>query len=166
MPGLSNDYVEKLMFKLSLNPEKFKGVKPCDIFLKDIEQNHYSLVEGDSIIINLSSSNNTGSHFISLYIPSKIQAEYFDSFALPSFDSNINKAMQAANLKVTEFKTPIQDFSSQFCGLYCIAFLIWRQLGLEKAKFAQLFYDTSRLRNDFIVLELLKLYIEEKNNHL
>ena len=123
MPSLSNENFETLMFKFSLNPEKIKGIKPFVIFLKDIEQNHYGLVEGDSIIINLSSSNNTGSHFISLYIPSKTQAEYFDSFALPSFDSNINKAMQAANLKVTEFKTPIQDFSSQFCGLYCSKYI-------------------------------------------
>ena len=166
MPGLSNDYVEKLMFKLSLNPEKFKGVKPCDIFLKDIEQNHYSPVEGDSIIINLSSSNNAGSHFISLYIPSKTQAEYFDSFALPSFDSNINKAFKAANLKVTEFDKPIQDLSSQFCGIYCIANLIWRQLDLEKTKFAQLFHMNSRKKNDATVLKLLKMYIKEKNNYL
>ena len=68
MPGLSNDYIEKLMYKLSVNPQKFKGVKPCDIFLNEIEQNQYILEEGDSIIINLSSSNNSGSHFVSIHI--------------------------------------------------------------------------------------------------
>ena len=152
MPVLSNEYVENLMCKLSINPHKFKGVKPCDIFLKEVEENQHDLEEGDSFIVNLSSSNNPGSHFISIFISSSNVAEYFDSFGLPSFDSNINKAFQAADLKVSQFNKPIQDLSSQFCGLYCIAYLIWRQLGLEKTKFPQLFN----------VLKLLKLYIKEK----
>ena len=166
MPGLSNQYIEKLMFKLSINHQKFKGVKPCDIFLKEIENNQHTLQEGDSFIINMSSSNNPGSHFVSIFIPSYNEAEYFDSFGLPSFDSNINKAFKMAKLKVTEFNKNIQDLSSQFCGLYCIAYLIWRQLGLEKEKFARIFNSESKIMNDATVLKLLKLYINEKNNYL
>lgn len=166
MPGLSNDYIEKLMYKLSVNPQKFKGVKPCDIFLNEVKDNMDILREGDCFIINMSSSNNPGSHFISILISSNNEAEYFDSFGLVSFDSNINKAFEVAKLKVTEFNKSIQDLSSQFCGLYCIAYLIWRQLGLEKSKFARLFNTSSKIVNDATVLNLLKLYIEEKNNYL
>ena len=157
MPGLSNDYIEKLMYKLSVNPQKFKGVKPCDIFLNEIEQNQYSLEGGDSIIINLSSSNNSGSHFVSIHISFNSEAEYFDSFGLPSFDSNINNAFREANLSVLEFETSIQDISSQFCGFYCIAYLIWRELGLEKTRFAQLFNANSKIVNDTIVFHLSPL---------
>lgn len=114
----------------------------------------------------MSSSNNPGSHFISILISSNNEAEYFDSFGLVSFDSNINKAFQVAKLKVTEFNKSIQDLSSQFCGLYCIAYLIWRQLGLEKSRFARLFNTSSKIVNDATVLNLLKLYIEEKHNYL
>ena len=138
MPGLSNEYVEKLMYKLTINPHKFKGVKPCDIFLNEVKSNKQLLSKGDSFIINMSSSNNPGSHFVSIFILSDNEAEYLDSFGLPSFDSNINNAFREANLSVLEFETSIQDISSQFCGFYCIAYLIWRELGLEKTRFAQL----------------------------
>ena len=80
MAGLSNEYVEKLMYKLSINPHKFKGVKPCDIFLNEVKSNKQLLNKGDSFIINMSSSNNPGSHFVSIFILSDNEAEYFDSF--------------------------------------------------------------------------------------
>ena len=162
MPGLSNDYIEKLMFKLSINPQKFKGIKPCDIFLTEVKNKINIFEEGDCFIINMSSSNNAGSDFISIFVSSPNKAEYFDSFGLPSFDSNINAAIQAAKLKVTEFDKAIQDLSSQFCGLYCIAYLIWRQIGLEKQNFARLFNYNFKALNDGIVLNLLKVYIKEK----
>ena len=103
MPGLSNDCIEKLMFKLSINPQKFKGIKPCDIFLTEVKNKINIFEEGDCFIINMSSSNNAGSDFISIFVSSPNKAEYFDSFGLASFDSNINAAFQAAKSKVTEF---------------------------------------------------------------
>ena len=120
MGGLSNDYVEKLMYAISINPESFKGVKPCDHFLEYIKKNFHQLKSGDCFIINLSSSNHGGSHFVCLIINSKHNAEYFDSYGLHySLDSYINKAIRVVNLKTTIFEKPIQDLSSQFCGLYC-----------------------------------------------
>ena len=166
MSGLSNQYVEDLMLQLSIQPEKFKGVKPCDIFLKEIQDNHHKLEKGNCFIINMRTSEHQGSHFVSIFLSSPNNAEYFDSFGLPSFDSNINKAFQVAKLKVTKFNKSIQDLSSQFCGLYCVAYLIWRQLGLEKRRFAQLFNADFKILNDAIVLKLLKMYITEMNNSL
>ena len=46
MPGLSNDYIEKLMYKLSVNLQKLKGVKPCDIFLNEI---HYGYSQESNV---------------------------------------------------------------------------------------------------------------------
>ena len=120
MGGLSNDYVENLMYSISINPQSFKGVKPCDLFHDFIEKHHHQLKSGDCFIINLSSSNHGGSHFVCLMINSKNRAEYFDSYGLHySLDSNIDKALKFAKLKTTIFEKSIQDFSSQFCGLYC-----------------------------------------------
>lgn len=70
MSGLSNQYVEDLMLQLSIQPEKFKGVKPCDIFLKEIQDNHHKLEKGNCFIINMSTSEHQGSHFVSIfYLP-------------------------------------------------------------------------------------------------
>ena len=62
-------------------------------------------------------------------MPEKV-IEYFDSLGLPLFDSNISEAL--ASFKVEVSKKIIQDNSSQFCGLYCITYLLWRELGLKK----------------------------------
>ena len=120
MGGLSNDYVEDLMYSISTNPRSFKGVQPCDLFRDIIEKDYHRLRPNDCFIINLSSSNHGGSHFVCLMINSTNKAEYFDSYGLHySLDSNIKKALEFAKLKTVIFEKPVQDFSSQFCGLYC-----------------------------------------------
>ena len=117
MPGFTNDYIEKLMYKISTKPNDFKGVFPCDIFLNKVKKKKLLLKEKSCFIINLSSSNHSGSHFVCLLItPGKV-VEYFDSFGTPPFDSNINKAL--ASFKVEVLRKTIQDITSQFCGLYC-----------------------------------------------
>ena len=49
-------------------------------------------------------------------MPGKV-IEYFDSFGIPSIDSNINRAL--TSFKIVAFKKTIQNASSQLCGLYC-----------------------------------------------
>ena len=117
MPGFSNRYIQDLMHETSTEPGDFKGVYPCDIFREKVINKKLLLKEKNCFIINLSSSNHGGSHFVCLLVmPGKV-IEYFDSFGLPSFDPNINKAL--TSFKVEIFTKTIQDISSQFCGLYC-----------------------------------------------
>ena len=121
MPGFTNDYIEKLMYKITTKPMDFIGVFPWDIFLTKVNQDKLMLKAGNCFIINLSSSNHGGSHFISLIVmPGKV-VEYFDSFGIPSFDSNINKAL--ASFEILPFNKTVKSISSQFCGLYCSKYI-------------------------------------------
>ena len=43
MPGFTNDYIEKLMYKISTKPNDFKGVLPCDIFLNKVKKKNLLL---------------------------------------------------------------------------------------------------------------------------
>ena len=43
MPGFTNDYIEKLMYKISMEPNHFKGVFPCDIFLNKANEKNLLL---------------------------------------------------------------------------------------------------------------------------
>ena len=38
MPGFTNEYIEKLMYQISTQPTKFKGVLACDIFLDKVKK--------------------------------------------------------------------------------------------------------------------------------
>ena len=105
------------MYKISTKPSHFKGVHACDISLDKVSKKKTFAEKKSCFIINLSSSNHGGSHFVCLLVmPGKV-IEYFDPFGLPLFDSNIIKAL--TSFKVEIFTKTIQDISSQFCGLYC-----------------------------------------------
>ena len=88
MPGLTNLFVEKTMQEISNHPEKFKGVMACDVFLSYMK-NSTKLSPKDCFIINLSSSDHRGSHFICIFLDTSTSAEYFDSFGIESFDGLI-----------------------------------------------------------------------------
>ena len=149
------------MYEISTEPGHFKGVSPCDAFGETVINKKLLLQEKDCFIINLSSSNHGGSHFVCLLVMPEKVIEYFDSFGLPLFDSNISEAL--ASFKVEVSKKTIQDNSSQFCGLYCITYLLWRQLGLKKNQYSALFNTEKKTGNDGTVLELMKIFLKEKN---
>lgn len=117
--GLSNTYVHKLMKVISNKPEDFKGVYPCDVFLNEVRKNYKNIKPGHCFIINLSSSNHTGSHFVCIIVNSNNIADYFDSYGLESIDININKALDVSGIMIKPFQKQIQHLSSQFCGIFC-----------------------------------------------
>ena len=119
MGGLTNGYVEQLMYRTSYFPLNFIGVRPCDLFLELMKKNKGNVKIGQCFIVNLSSSNHSGSHFICIYIASNNKLEYFDSYGIPSIDNNLNKAFGIIDMEVSTFRKQVQDNSSQFCGLFC-----------------------------------------------
>ena len=52
MPGFTNDYIEKLMYKITKKPMDFIGVFPCDIFLTKVNEDKLMLKAGNCFIIN------------------------------------------------------------------------------------------------------------------
>ena len=87
--GLTNDYVETLCKKLT-GSNYFLGVLPCD-YLEKKSKLLFSKVEKNkafAIIINLSPSYHSGSHFVTITYKNH-HLILFDSFALPYQDPNI-----------------------------------------------------------------------------
>ena len=115
MPGLSTYYLQNLMQICSFDPNTFKGVLSCDNFylkVKDI-----NLSPSDRYIINLSSSNHKGSHWIAILVNANNKVEYFDPYGLDCFDSYIRKAFEEQEITIETFKKTIQNPSSEFCEI-------------------------------------------------
>ena len=162
MAGLTNGYIQQLMWSISPQPPKFKGTYPCDIFLASVKENKYKFQKGDCFIVNLSSSNHRGSHFVCLYLKSKNKADYFDPMGLSlHIDSNISQAINISGWETSELAKKIQDDGSQFCGLFCLSYLLCRQVGISVEDFAKLFVKEDLVRNNRIALEIIKIFIEE-----
>ena len=114
--GLRSDYLNKLA-NLCLQPEKFKGVYPCnhfaDLFLKP----------GHMAIVNLSHSKNKGSHYVSV-MTTKKHVYYMDPYGTSCDDKFIMKALKKTKKPIKFLSVPIQPIDSLFCGFFCLCFLI------------------------------------------
>ena len=154
MAGLSTSYLWNLMKICSFDPKTFKGVFSCDNFYQKVKG--INPTPGDQYIINLSSSNHSGSHWVAIQINSLQEADYFDSYGLDCYDNFIRKAFEEQRITLNSFNKTIQDPSSQFCGLYCVAYLLCRELNISKHTFASFFHDEELLKNDLICVEIIK----------
>ena len=159
--GLSNQFVENLMRKLSIKPKKFKGVKPCDVFLNEIRNNNHKLEKGDCFIINMSSSQHPGSHFVSIFISSPYNAEYFDSFGFKPLNIYFIEFIKNFTNNAFYYYNPIrlQNNSSSVCGYYCISYVSNRLKGISPSKILKkLNYGDTKLNDCKVYTNISKKF--------
>ena len=82
MEGLSSKYINSLMKICTLDYKNFIGVLSCDVFLNMTKNGKINLSPGQGIILNLSSSNHPGSHWVAVFVNTNGVGEFFDSFGL------------------------------------------------------------------------------------
>ena len=160
MTGLDTDYLRNLMKICSLDRNNFNGVFSCDNFYLKAKEGQINLSPGNRYIINLSSSNHQGSHWVAIQINTPHEAEYFDSYGLQCFDDFIKRALEEKNITIQTFKKTIQDPLSQSCGFFCIAYLISREVNISKTEFATFFSSKNLIDNDRIAIQIIKTFIE------
>jgi hypothetical protein len=141
LKSLSNIQLEELIkkFNLPLN----------DIIMRDEAD---KINEDGFYIINLDTSKGNGSHWTSLYYH-PLQSYYFDSFGfVPPFD------VEDVIIPYIHNNKDIQDYDSDACGWYCIAFIKFlndkqnKELGFKE--FLRLFSNKTT-ENDNILKEYL-----------
>ena len=141
--GITNIFIDSILFSLC---SIFKGTFPCDLLPIISSKERYC------IIVNLSTSDKPGSHFISLYlIPRANICVYFDSLGLPCFDKNIINHILFLKYKMIDPGIQIQDVTSKFCGFYCISFVLSMQMCIPFSQFISNFETNMLLENDSIV---------------
>lgn len=146
MSGLTNDYLEKLALKLLKgNKNKFIGVYSANADIK------FNLRKPFSVIFNTDRLGSPGLHFISIYATTT-KVYYFDSFGNKKIQRDILKFIQKLNRKCEKMCKPIQDKSSNFCGFYALAFLLWKRSKKKTSKFYDLFTSSNLKLNDPIVI--------------
>lgn len=116
--GLTNYELEQIGKQCLIN---FKGVYPSDSFprIKDDEQYF-------SVIFNLSPHNEIGSHFIAI-VHRASKTYYFDSFGKECKNKKILNFMTKFSDTIFFNNQKLQHETSVFCGLYCLAFILYMQ---------------------------------------
>ena len=157
--GLSTVELQQLMTFCSIYPEEFFGVQPCDIFLKNAKQKKFSTRSRH--IINLSSSNHSGSHWICVMLKSK-KAYYFDSYGQKCYDKNILKVFEEMDIELFYNDIKIQHDQSTHCGYFSVARLLCDEVGMCHEQFIKLFNLKYLDLNDHISVSIIKEFVDGK----
>lgn len=147
MSGLTNDYLENLTTKL-MKGSSFLGVYSANASLA------FKPKKAFSVIFNTGKLGTPGIHFISIYV-TKNNVHYFDSFGNKNIQPDIAKFINKLNRKCIMLCKPIQHLSSNFCGLYALAFLMWNKKRRHVLSFYNMFSAINLKLNDKIVTKFI-----------
>ena len=103
-----------------------------------------------SIIINTQPSGHPGEHWVALVL-TETNCYYFDSFGLPTVPLNIKMYLQPHYKEITYLDYRIQDSSSNYCGAYCVSFVLHVQDNLSYDQFIGHYHSDNLLENDEIL---------------
>ena len=103
-----------------------------------------------SMIINTQPSGHPGEHWVALVL-TETNCYYFDSFALPTIPLNIDMYLQPHYKGITYLDYRIQDSTSNYCGAYCVCFVLHVQDDLTYDQFSGHYYSDNLLENDEIL---------------
>lgn len=143
--GLTNSYLEKITRKL-IGPS-FLGVHPCDVYPKKTKSSF-------SLIFNTGRKYTSGEHFVAIRAQKNI-VFYFDPFGEPPKNVFIKNFLSGLNRPVQSNKVQIQDDTSNFCGFYCLAYLMSSKKKMNLDRFINLFSTKKKKENDKKVIEFI-----------
>jgi hypothetical protein len=103
-----------------------------------------------SMIINTQTSAQTGEHWVAVVL-TETKCYYFDSFALPIIKPNIHMYLEPHYKNICYLDIRIQDIASNYCGAYCVCFVLHVRDDVTYDNFIGHYYSANLLQNDEIL---------------
>ena len=123
-----------------INEPRFNGVYS--------RNNLPAKIKKEAYVINLDEYENTGTHWISLFVKPKYRV-YFDSFGIEHIPKEINKFIGNNDMKSNIFR--IQAYDSIMCGYFCVEFIKYMLKGKTLLDYTNLFSPNDFKKNDKII---------------
>ena len=108
-----------------------------------------------SIVVNTEKAGEKGEHWVALFMERGLCC-YFDSLGFPILEKELCQYLQRTYTSVIYNKTPIQDWSSELCGYFCILFVEQVNSVESYASFVRQFNPYELKQNDVILHSLFK----------
>ena len=113
-------------------------------------------------VINLDEYENTGTHWVSLFVKPKYttgsssleRTVYFDSFGVEHIPKEINKFIGNKKIKASIFR--IQAYNSIMCRYFCIEFINYMLKGKTLLDYTNLFSPDDFRKNDRVIKRIFK----------
>ena len=75
-------------------------------------------------IINNQKSTEIGEHWLAVYFDSKKKCYFFDSFGMHQKFYGLNNYLKKKSTEIIYNKLQLQSFFTEYCGYYCVIFLL------------------------------------------
>ena len=111
-------------------------------------------IKKGAYVINLDEYENTGTHWISLFVKPKYTV-YFDSFGVKHIPKEINKFIGNKKIKPSIFR--IQAYDSVMCRYFCIEFINYMLQGKTLLDYTNLFSPNDFKKNDRVIKNIIEL---------
>ena len=136
------------------NEPRFNGVYSRNNLPNKIKKGAY--------VINLDEYENTGTHWVLLFVKPKYTTEssslertvYFDSCGVEHIPKEINKFIGNKKMKASIFR--IQAYDSIMCGYFCIEFINYMLKGKTLLDYTNLFSPNDFKKNDRVIKRIFK----------
>lgn len=144
-----------LLYELLLFMNKKVGKKNFFVVSSDRLPQRYNTPVG--IIVNLSKSNEIGTHWVAIYIDTLHRATYFCSFGQKPRVKNIQIFLRKNCKKITYSSQHLQSLNSRECGKYCAVYLYHQlKLGRRLQDFLKRFSPHNTVLNDMLIVKLYR----------
>ena len=119
-------------------------------------------IKKGAYVINLDKYENTGTHWVSLFVKPKYTTEssssertiYFDSFGVEHIPKEINKFIGNKKTKAIIFR--IQAYDSIMCGYFCVEFINYMLKGKTLLDYTNLFSPNDLKKNDQVIKRICR----------
>ena len=113
-----------------------------------------------SLVVNISKHTIPEGHFVAIHETASA-VYYFDPLGIsscsPYYSPSICNFLTRTRKKIISNVVPIQNISSNYCGYFCIAYILFcNKISPNFDKFISLF-ERSSLHNDEMSLEIIKM---------
>ena len=119
-------------------------------------------IKKGAYVINLDEYENTGTHWVSLFVKPKYttgsssleRTVYFDSFGVEHILKEINKFIGNSYIKRNIFR--VQAYDSIMCGYFCIKFINYMLKGKTLLDYTNSFSPNDFKKNDRVIKTIFK----------
>lgn len=143
--GMTNGYLQSISKKIL--GKQFYGVFPCDLPPKPVKSKFF-------VIFNLSKHNEKGTHFVAIFYNSK-KLYYFDPLGDKLTNGDILNFIKTLKRKLIEENVKIQSDLSDFCGFFCLGYLLSKKLKMSSKIFFKQFNQINLLLNDEKIMKFI-----------
>ena len=152
---MDTQQIARLLAKDPRTKSIFRGVVPKDGLPMTID------VLPVAFVCNTDDGDETGEHWIALYVDADGHGDYFCSYGLPPRHAAFRTFMNNHCTEWTHNVKRLQSPLSNVCGHYCVAYLLLRCIVVPMRTFVNMF-GTDLVANDCRVFDWVKPMMQRK----